>query len=331
MTIDDDQPPYIGNESQLPRPIRPMANPNEEPLQETKEGGQQEVWPFNKPFIKDQTQAADMTLKEQYDALRDRDTTFIFLFGPPGSGKTAITSSLAFHMGTDEEGELRVRDEANIRGKALLQDIFKRVRTGTFLERSNVGNVYEIDLTYTPLRKRKEMNFTFLEMSGEDLKEIEIKPNATTNVEFIPQIDVYLGAPKLDILFFLVVDFSEAPKWDGLMVAFLDYIAQRRENHRIPKVLLLVSKWDAYTGRHKRNNDITGFVKENMPMTFGRLNAVNGVIDYYTVGEVEKDEIISFGPIRAAAVKRWMYYSISGIRLPGNASWLERLLAFVGL
>lgn len=330
----DNEDTYVGDESQLPHNRNASEDENEEHLPEL-EGEGIEVSsqdPLNKfSSTSNQLYASGMTLKEQYDALRDRDTTYIFLFGPPGSGKTAITSTLAYHMGTDEEGELRVRDEANISGKALLQDIFKRVRTGTFLERTNVGSVYEIDLVYTPLRKRREMNFTFLEMSGENLTEIEIKPNATTSAEFMPQIDVYLGAPKLDILFFLVVDYKEAAKWDGLMVAFLDYIAQRRENHRVPKALLLISKWDEYSGRYKKDNEITSFVREHMPMTYGRLNAVNGVIDFYTVGEVQKDEIVSFGPVRAPGVKRWMYHAITGQRLPGDTSWWERLLAFLGL
>lgn len=289
--------------------------------------------------IVNQLKASGMSLKEKYDALRDRDTTFVFVFGPPGSGKSGVTSTLAFHMGTDEEGELRIRDEANISAKALLQDIFRRVKTGNFLERTDIDKVYEIDLVYKALAKKREMRFTFLEMSGENLKAIEITPNAKTRSEFIPEIDLYLSAPKLDLLFFLVVDYNDAGKWDGLVVGFLDYIAQCRENHRAPKVILLISKWDGYKGRHKNNNDVTAFAKENMPMTYGRLNAINGVIDYYTVGEVKeyiidnqlKAEIISFNPVRAPAVKRWMYHAVTGQRLPTETSLWDRFLSFIGL
>lgn len=333
----DENDKIIGDSGKLPR-NEPSSERDEKgekeegfslpPIKDDEEAHQEYVPP---PPIIEQSKASRMTLKEQYDALRDRDTTYVFLFGPPGAGKTGVTSTLTFHMGTDEEGELRVREEANLNGKALLQDIFKRVRTGAFLNRNSVGNVYEIDLVYTPIRKRRGMNFTFLEMSGEDLKDIEIEPNATKPAEFLPQIDVYLAAPKLDILFFLVVDHENAGKYDGLLVTFLDYIGQRRESHKVPKVLLLISKWDAYTGRFKKKSDIAGFVKQHMPMTYGRLNAINGVIDFYTVGEVQKDEIVSFGPVRAAAVKRWMYHAITGQRLSNDVSWWERFLAFLGL
>lgn len=327
---------YLGDEKKHPR-NEPSPENNEEvekedeislPLIGEDEQGHQEYPPQN---IMNKSKASGMTLREQYDELRDRDTTFVFLFGPAQSGKTAITSTMAYHMGTDEEGALKTRDGTNVEGNSMLNDIFREIRRGTFLDRTDKASVFQIDLEYTPLSKNKAMKFTFLEMSGEHFNEIDSMLSSRKKVELKEQIDIFLKAPDLDVIFILVVGCDEASEWDRTMVAFLTYIGERRENHRKPKVLLLVSKWDQCPARYKEKNDIEGFVSDKMNLTYSRLNEMGGVIDFYTVGEVQKNEIVKFNPIRASAVKRWMYYSITGERLPGGVSWWDRLLALFGI
>ncbi|MCC6727406.1 MAG: hypothetical protein IT258_23080, partial [Saprospiraceae bacterium] len=129
-------------------------------------------------------------------------------------------------------------------------------------------------------------------------------------------VDVFLRCPGLDMIFVLVVGHDEAGDWDNLMVSFLDYIGKVRENYKNPKVLLLASKWDTYSGKYK--DDVVAFIKQNMPATHGRINAINGVVDYYTVGEVQKGEIVEFDPERAHSVKKWLYHAVTGYSLPGG-------------
>ena len=76
-------------------------------------------------------------------------------------------------MGVDENGLLETRRRVdNLKGAAYLKQLSQSVRKGQFMNRTAVGSLYELDLTYTPNKPEVPMNFTFLEMSGEDLSKL---------------------------------------------------------------------------------------------------------------------------------------------------------------
>ena len=113
------------------------------------------------------------SMLQQFRQLQDRNSTFVFMFGRQQAGKTVILSSLAYHMGVDENGLLETRRRVdNLKGAAYLKQLSQSVRKGQFMNRTAVGSLYELDLTYTPNKPEVPMNFTFLEMSGEDLSKL---------------------------------------------------------------------------------------------------------------------------------------------------------------
>jgi ABC-type cobalamin/Fe3+-siderophores transport system ATPase subunit len=271
-----------------------------------------------------------------FKSLQDRKTTFVFLFGRPGSGKTAIISSLCHFMGTHPSGVLEVRNKRNREGMFFLKEIFRKGREGLFLERTARNKITEIDLRYTPKKPKKSMNLTFLEMSGEDLNKVELKRNRMNGEAqggLLPDnIDIYLKCPRVKMVFLLVTEQSRVREDDVLMFEFLDYLRKKQKNFRKPKVLLLVSKWDQYGGKYKK--DIGAFVSNHMKLTNNLLTQIEGTIAYYTVGDVVEVQheqatesmISQFDARQADVVKRWLYQAITNRIIPRQGdSWWSRL------
>jgi hypothetical protein len=271
-----------------------------------------------------------------FKSLQDRKTTFVFLFGRPGSGKTAIISSLCHFMGTHPSGALEVRNKNNREGMFFLKEIFRKGREGLFLERTARNKITEIDLRYTPKKPKKSMNLTFLEMSGEDLNKVELKRNRVNGEAqggLLPDnIDIYLKCPRVKMVFLLVTEQSRVREDDVLMFEFLDYLRKKQKNFRKPKVLLLVSKWDQYGGKYKK--DIGAFVSNHMKLTNNLLTQIDGTIAYYTVGDVVEVQheqatesmISQFDARQADVVKRWLYQAVTNRTIPKNGdSWWSRL------
>jgi len=280
-------------------------------------------------------QKKEKNLLPTFKALRERKTNFVFLFGRPGSGKTAIISSLCHYLSTNPSGALELRNSDNKEGMFFLKEIFRKGKAGHFLDRTARNKITEIDLMYTPRKPKKPMNLTFLEMSGEDLTKVELRKDdysgATSGGILPDNIDVYLKCPKIKMIFLLVTEWKKAETDDILMFEFLDYVRKKQKAFRKPQVLLLVSKWDTYDGIHY--NNIDAFVRENMKLTYNLLTQIEGSISYFTVGnvvEMENDDtreplIADMDPTQSDVVKRWIYQSVTGKTIPrAGDNWINR-------
>lgn len=326
-------PPIFTSSKGIKTPLE--ANQNTKPITS------EETTPSSNPTLR----------KARYESLQDRDTNFIFLFGDPGSGKTAITSALCYHMSTDESGgDVSLnRKSSNLDGKLLLRDILERTRRGEFMERTVLGNVFEIDLVFEPHRPKIPLNFTFLDMSGEDLKMIAAGRNEQEG-KFDNNIEEYLNCPRLRILFILVIPVQESLRigssetdedfiyrkqnhfvyQDYLARTFVEHVKSKKY-HTNPNILLLVSKWDEYEGKHKETNDIAAYVKEKLPIINTKLTSV-GNISYFSVGTVEDNTITEFSHERPRIVKNWIYKKIHNIDLNPTqpVSIIDKMKNFFG-
>lgn len=259
------------------------------------------------------------SLLQQFRQLQDRNSTFVFMFGRQQAGKTVILSSLAYHLGTDENGLLETRRrQDNLKGAAYLKQLSESVRRGQFMNRTAVGSLYELDLTYTPNKPEIPMNFTFLEMSGEDLTKVELSETSAGNLP--SDIEVYLKCPNLNVVFMLVVPYEDAEEHDYLVIDFLDYLKERKPDFDYSKLLLLISKWDRYEGLRKDEVDM--FVKEQMPRTYSRLKAKKATLARYSVGEVSDDnqQILELNTERPAVVKKWLYQASTGQKIKDEST-----------
>lgn len=265
------------------------------------------------------TEVKTLTEADQINYLEGRETNFIFIFGKPAVGKTAITASLINHLSTDcDYGNLVGIDNGG--GRILLEKIRNTIRDKRFPDRTKVGTLTEIDFKFEPLNKSKgNLWLTFLEMSGEDLNKVELNEN---NPSQLPtDIDVFFRANNLSMIFILVTSHQDANKDDSLMVTFLDYIIGKDLRFQNSRILLLVSQWDTFVGEI----DTEEFIRTRMPLTYARLRKNSNAIRNFSMGRITtadgQPRIQEYDSEPAEKVFHWIYETLTGKSL---VSWWEK-------
>lgn len=262
------------------------------------------------------------TEAEQIQYLEGRETNYLFLYGPGQVGKTAITSAMIHYLSTEcEYGNLVAIDSGDGRGRLLLQHIREAINDRRFPARTELGSLTEVEIRFEPLRKSlPHLWLTFLDMSGEDLKNVEV--TRTSDRQLPSNIDVFFKANDLSMIFVLVTSWEEAQKNDDLMVTFLDYIIGKDNRFRNSRVMLLISQWDTFVGEI----EIEEFISKHMKLTYARLRDNSHAIRQFSIGRViEADgipHIQEFNGEHSENVFLWTYKSFTGRSL---VSWWERL------
>lgn len=261
---------------------------------------------------------------EQINYLKSRNTNFLFLFGKNGVGKTAITASLIHYLSA-ECSEGSVERVGNIEGRKLGERIRYLIANNRFPDRTTVGSLTEVDCCFVPTKKnRKEMWFTFLEMSGEDLKLVDVHDH---DGRLPDNIDVFFKVDGLSLTFILVTSHDECRNDDSLMVNFLDYLIDKSPIYRNSRVLLLITKWDEVTG----DIDVEEFIRINMPQTFRKIDKTVNAFRHFTLGKVEDAVdgqlyIREFDVDSPGRVFEWLYRTLTGKRLFGPLSSVRKYL-----
>lgn len=252
--------------------------------------------------------------QEQLTYLRDKATNFIFLFGKQGEGKTAITASLIHYLNTEcHYGSLEKK--GNPEGQRVWEIIKQAIARGHFPDRTSKANVYEVESLFVPSSNHKHLSkvsLTFLEMSGESLSEVSIMKSG----RLPSNIDSYFKVGNLSMTFLLITSHQEAHGDDHLIVEFLDYIIQKSPRFRDARVLLLLSKWDTYTGPE----NVTEFLKRQMPNTFRRLAKSTNAYGVFSLGEIASQvggapRISKYDSRPAKDVFEWLYRTLTGKRI----------------
>ena len=258
-----------------------------------------------------ETPILKVTEQDQIKYLRDKATNFIFLFGKPAAGKTAITASLIHYLNSEcNYGSLEKK--GNPEGQRLWETIKQALAEGRFPDRTGGTNVFEVESHFVPSNNRKylsKLSLTFLEMGGDSLSEVSIRKSG----KLPSNIDIYFKAGNLSMLFILVAPHEEAHEDDQLMVEFLDYINQKSPRFRDSRVLLLVSKWDKYAG----GNNVTDFLRHQMPTTFRRLTRSTNAYGVFSLGAIEdqvdgRPFIQEYDSRPAKNVFEWIYKTLTG-------------------
>lgn len=280
------------------------------------------------------------SLVEKFKRLSSRDTNFIFLFGRPATGKSYITASLIYYMQTSKLGTLHVSKTNSREAELLVEDMYKNFHGGKILDRTNRNEPpYEIDLVFTPKdSKLPKMKITFLEMSGENLKQVQIAKNDPNSGKLPDNIDTYLMCSNIKLIFFLVADHQTASQDSITINKFLDYVFNKDEKFDHANYLLAITKWDTYTGKHK---NIEKFTEEVMPNIHNRLikDHLGNAITHYSIGKILRredkgvisDQIKEVDTTRAEAVTNWLYKTITKKSLiPEPTAW-DKFKDFLGI
>jgi hypothetical protein len=256
---------------------------------------------------------------DQINYLKKKLTNYIFLFGKQGVGKTAITASLIHYLASVcEQGN--IEKVGNMEGKKLGERIRYLISHNRFPDRTNVGSLTQVDCRFVPSKRNlKELDFTFLEMSGEDLKQVDVNEHEGRLPD---NIDVFFKVEGLSLTFILVTSYDQASADDSLMVNFLDYLIDKSPVYRQSRVLLLISKWDEVP----RSQDVEDFIRDNMRQTFRKINRATNAFSQFSLGEVAEVDgqpyIRNYDDASPERVFEWLYRTLIGKNLFGRfESW----------
>lgn len=291
-------------------------------------------------FAPETFEAESRTRLQDIEELEKKDTHYVFLFGNPGTGKSYITASLIYYMKTGKLGTLRVANTNSRDSEELIQDMYDNFQAGRFIDRTDVTRKkpFEIDLIFTPKDKAlPKMKITFLEISGEHLKQVQVEKKNLDSGKLPDDLDTFFMA-KIKMLFILVAQHDRAQRDSLTIDAFLDYVLNKDENFEKSNYLLAISKWDTYKGQFK--NNIEKFTADKLPNIHNRLITpkVNNAISHYTIGRIMQetkngvttDHLIGKDITRAEVITNWLYKTITGKSLiPEPTAW-EKLRDYLG-
>jgi hypothetical protein len=265
---------------------------------------------------------AQVKTEAQYlEALRAMQSNFVFLFGDSQSGKTAICTSLIYHLMTNPDvGMLEERSMQGHTGQAFLRDSIGAISSKRFLPRSPLDTVTLSGGRFTPKdTKFSSVPLTFMEMSGERQRGL-VAPTGSPG--FPTNIDIFFQDPQLNLVFVVVVNHEDVTHEKDLLVAdFLDFIRSKDKRFKKSRVLLIVSKWDTYTGDHS----VTQLVKNMMPLSYAALADSKNAITTYTVGKVTtvggQPYIADLNIESPRKLMGWLYQDIKGQDLFKENFW----------
>jgi hypothetical protein len=212
------------------------------------------------------------------------DKHFVFLFGTPASGKTAVLGTMLQAMQRPEvRGKLYVHGEGGgyfREGLALWKRIMESFAKKEFPPRSSAGSTIQLHAQYVP-PDQSPIHLIFLEMAGEDLRQVMVTDAGGRSLPF--HVGQFLKIPTLKISFLVTTSWAEAKKDDAAIDDFVSFLSEFSPHLMDNRFILLVTKWDTYSNR---TDSIDDFVRKHMPRTYNKLAARRNVIQPFSVGTV---------------------------------------------
>jgi hypothetical protein len=211
---------------------------------------------------------------------------FVFFFGTPRAGKTAILGSMLQSMEAENPfGTVHVlgKDGYFEAGVALWQNIRGFFDSRRFPPRTDAGATIQLHARFQPREpQQKALDIIFLEMGGEDLRVVSA---TSTGVRALPlHIDQFLLIPGLRMMFLLTASWREAKQSDRAMSEFIDYLIGKNSSLADNRIVMLVTKWDTYP--EKKTVTAEDYVKKHMPVTYGKLRDPKNLIGSYSIGTI---------------------------------------------
>ena len=219
------------------------------------------------------------------------DKNFVFFFGTPAAGKSAVLGSMIQAMNhPDSFGTLSVHGVGNgyfSEGQQLWDRLQAAFANRRFPPRTAAGKTIQLHATFKPHFRDSQspLEIVFLEMGGEDLRQVSIG-----NHVLPAHINQFLRIKKLKLMFIMTAAWSDARKDDKKIGSFLDYLNERSPHLVESRVILLLTKWDTRPPSAKEN--VHDFVKKSMPETYSKLSSSRNVISDFSIGDIlpERDD-----------------------------------------
>ncbi len=251
--------------------------------------------------------------KSQQEIL-DKNSHYVFIFGYTGSGKSTVLTAINMYM--RQHYRVILNQGGNQDGIRLMHQMMRDVEQGRFPQPTSIGQITEYDTAFR--MNDEDVNLTFLEMAGEDLRKVDVDAGEGGLPE---AVKAYLNCPGISLSFLLVADFERvvARKEDKLILQFLSYLYN--EGIDLSRVGVVLSKFD----RGRTDLDVADVIRTYLPQVDKWLTSgdiAQPRVFPFSIGEIvseagQKDEISEIDLEDCAEVVPWLHHVLS---LPG-AEW----------
>jgi len=200
--------------------------------------------------------------------LGDPEVNYVFVYGRAGVGKTTILASIFKYL--YENYRLKYNSIGNKEGVKYLNSLLESLQQQDFPKTTGIGNIEEVDLSIDDPKTGLSTVITFLDMSGEDLRYLQpLENEKRSNVAV--NFDTYFK--ENESISFLLVTTPMATKDDDIIFThFINHLTEKYKNTKL-NVSLIINKWDLM--RDDKKDDLTEFIKENLPQTYYSLSKKN--------------------------------------------------------
>lgn len=268
--------------------------------------------------------------------IANKQGNYVFTVGNVGSGKSTLQNLLIYRLWSKEDIVLEYANQDGDHRHDKLLDVWSTsIKRGELPERTKEKTLQEFSVHITQGRRRP-LKFSFLEISGEDIKSIvptldkDVKPKI-----YKPLVD-YLKTKKRRInkRFIFVSDCSENRKnehsasessEDHLFKHLLTYMLSNNGlNIKRLDILFVASKWDLVNGEYRSAEQ---YFRKNFPQTRGMLNSDKVQVSYipFSIGDLDTEnvngkivqKIVSLESKYIDYVIQWIYSSFTGNDLIG--------------
>ena len=275
---------------------------------------------ISKPvFLKDlvhmnTTSVEQHTLQDRpktHEEILAKNTNYIFIFGYTGAGKSTVLTAINMYM--RQHYRVILNQAENQDGIRLIHQMMRDVEEGQFPLPTSIGMITEYDTAFR--MEGEDVNLTFLEMAGEDLKKVDVE----TGEEGLPEaVRAYLTCPNISISFLLVADFDRvvSKKEDKLILQFLSYLYNEKID--LSRVGVVLSKFD----RGRTDMDVEEVIQTHLPQVDKWLTSgdiAQPRVFPFSIGKIKeysnrKDEIEEINLEDCSELVPWLHTVLS---LPG--------------
>ncbi|MEO1415398.1 MAG: hypothetical protein AAFW00_08970 [Bacteroidota bacterium] len=303
------------NIAEVPLPSD-SSTPTPEQVQTPSSQTQTPDTPSPMPVVQPQVAPAPSVISLQgkvptHEEILAKNTNYIFVFGYTGSGKSTALTAINMYM--RQHYRVILNQAENQDGIRLMHQMMRDIEEGYFPQPTSMGQITEYDTAF--LMNGTDVNLTFLEMAGEDLKRVDVD---TGEEGFSDAIKAYLTCPGITISFLIVADFDRvvARKEDKLILQFLSYLYN--EGIDMSRVGVVLSKFD----RGRTDMNVEEVIQNYLPqvdkwLTSGDISQPR--VFPFSIGEIlsedhKKDEISEIQLLDCDPIVNWLHTTLS---LPG--------------
>jgi len=285
--------------------------------------------------------------------ISERSGNYLISVGLPSSGKTVLQSFLTYYLTTTGKFDARL-DSKEISGKInyeaqRLQTLWLeewthgRFPKGTPLDESEIREI-RLNITYQE-NKRQKFNFSFLEISGENFK--DVVPTERSDPTLFTRIRSFLTNKNINfnIAFVLKTDENpDEPSNDALFTNFISFIENELSvdlQKKIGLILVIPNPKQVFGGdawkriRSNKPSDrkfyekiAKDFVYENFKATYmiyDRWNPKKRAITVFHIGEEEGGILKSKDTLDARSFVNLNYRFFTGSNFQPKKSILKRI------